>query len=234
MIADAHCHLDYIERIEIPENMVAFTCGYSHESNRKNAEIAAERKNVYAVLGISPRLALQEEHLMDVLPEWIGFIRRSRPVGIGEIGLDFHYGKTETELKRESLCFEMMLCLAEEMGLPVVIHSRKATTAVLDVLGRRSLPMLFHCFEGNLEEAKRAVDMGGIISIPPIRSKNRRKVIKLLPLDKIVVETDAPDIGKTPFDIHVSIEMIAEIKGIGKEEVEDATYRNAMRFFRVG
>lgn len=233
MIADAHCHLDYMEDIDIPDYMVVFTCGYSHESNKKNAEIAAKRKNVYAVLGIHPGVALQEEHLEDVLPGWMDFIRKNNPVGIGEIGLDFHHGKTGIEIKRELLCFEVMLCLAEEMGLPVVIHSRKATSAVLDVLERRSLDMLFHYFEGNVEEAKRAVDMGGLISIPPIRSKKRKKVIKFLPLDKIVVETDAPDVGKTPLDIHKSIEMVAEIKGIGKKEVEDATYESAMRFFGV-
>lgn len=234
MLADAHCHLDYMEKIEIPEGMVVFTCGYSHESNRKNAEIAKERKNVYAVLGISPRLALEQEHLAEVLPEWSGLIRESKPVAIGEIGLDFHYGKSEEELKREHICFNAMLDLAEEMGLPAVIHSRKSMSAVLDVLEKRSLPLMFHCFEGNLEEAKRAIDMGGIISIPPIRSKDRKKVIKFLPLDKIVVETDAPDIGKTPSDVRISVEMVAEIKGIEEKEVEEATYKNAMKFFRVG
>ncbi len=90
-----------------------------------------------------------------------------------------------------------------------------------------------HCFAGTKEQAQKAVELGGHVSIPPMRSKERKKLIKSLAIENLLAETDAPYIGKRPEDVAASIAMIAEIRGISQQEAEKATFDNALRFFRV-
>jgi TatD DNase family protein len=234
MIADAHCHLEGIPGWKTPDNMVVFTSGYSHESNLANARIAKEVPRAHCILGIAPQTAMRFPDIERKLPAWKDFIRSQNPVAIGEIGLDFHYAKEEHEQEREYTCFKHMISLAKEMKLPIVIHSRDAEEEVLAFLESEwDGEFLMHCFAGTKEQAEKAVELGGSVSIPPIRSKERKKVIKALTMEKLLAETDAPYIGKKPEDVAVSIGMIAEIKGIPPEEAEKATFANAMRFFRV-
>jgi len=233
-MADAHAHLEAIPAFKAPPNFTIFTCGYSHESNVKNAEIAHSCKNTYASLGIAPQTAQQYANLAEELPKWCDFIRKSKPVAIGETGLDFHWGKTEELKERQRTCFGEMITLAQEMRLPLVIHCRDAYKEVLDVLESHSpLSFMLHCFSGNEKDAKRAVEMEGIISIPPLPSAGRRKAIREVGISRLVAETDAPYIGKTPLDVVQSIRIISKELEITEEEAAEKTCENALRFYGI-
>jgi len=183
-LVDSHCHLDSFNKKQmagLPEGIIPVTSGYSHKSNLKNAEIARQL-HIPFCLGIAPQTAVFEGTAR--LPEWEAFIRSQNPNAIGEIGLDYHWGKEERHFEDENALFARMLDIAEEMGLPAVLHTRKAEVRVLDALAEYGWkkPFMLHFFSGDAETAKRAVGMGGIISIPPLRSKDRKKAIEATPL----------------------------------------------------
>jgi TatD DNase family protein len=198
----------------------------------KNYEIASRLGIPYS-LGIAPQTVLKEGTA--ALDSWISFIEGSSPNAIGECGLDFHWGKTPLEHEVEEGVFLRMISLARKMELPLVLHSRKAETACLDVLEREGWRggFMMHFFSGTLEEAQRAVEMGGIISIVSLHSKNRKKVIADIPLEKLVVETDAPYVHRNIDGVIEAVKYISEVKGITEEEVGRATVENAREFFGV-
>ena len=235
MLVDAHCHLESFKKKqlgELPAHILPVTSGYSHKSNAENVEIA-ERLGVPFCLGIAPQTVIREG--LGKMDGWEGFIREANPNAIGEIGLDFHWGKTEKHFADEKEAFGRMLGLAEGMGLPVVLHTRRAESAVLDFIEEWGWkkPFMMHFFSGKAEEGVRAVEMGGIISIPPLHSKERRKAIEAVPLGKLVAETDAPYVVRGIEGVEKSIEYIAEVKGISAEKAGRATAENALRFFNV-
>jgi len=232
VIFDTHCHLDRFKTIELIENELAVTCGYSHEANIKAVEIAKNNKNVYCALGIAPHTVLDLEDL-SIIDTWINFIKKQKPIAIGEIGLDYHWAKYEKQIKNEKLVFEKMLSLAEDMKLPVLIHSRKAEKDIIKRLIDFELPKILHCYSGNRESAKLAVKHDMLISIPPVKSDMRKKVIKDVGLNNLVVETDAPYLGKDLYDIYKSIIIISNALGVSEEKVEEKTYENAKRFFNL-
>jgi len=232
VLIDSHCHLDRLPKYRIPEGILPVTAGYSHSSNRKAAKIA-ERLGIPFVLGIAPQTAIKED--ISRLDEWVAFIRQGKPNAIGEIGLDYHWAKSEQDVRKEEAVYERMLELAEEMRLPVVVHARQAAHDTLDFLQLRNFShgFMLHFFSGTLSDAKRAADMGGLVSIPPLHSKERRQAIEALDLDHLLVETDAPYAARTPGEVVKAVEYIAEVKGVRKETVARKTAENAKRFFRI-
>lgn len=232
LLIDSHCHLDRIPEYKIPADLIPVTVGYSHSSNKKAADIG-RRLNIPFVLGIAPQTAIKED--ISKIDEWIEFVKNSKPNAIGEVGLDYHWAKNENDIEKEQIVFRRMLDLADEMHLPLVIHARQAAHDVLDFIQLRNLshPFMMHFFSGTPSEAKRAVDLGGLISIAPIHSKTRRQVIESIELRHLVVETDAPYVVRTPEEVIKSVEYIAEVKGIEKEKVAEQTTENAKRFFGI-
>ena len=236
--ADAHCHLESCAGVLLPDILLV-TSGYSHDSNLKNARIARERENVFLCAGIAPQEAMKHKDIKIRLVEWedaiAGEISDSgKLVAIGEIGLDYHWGKTDEDKYLQQECFISQLQLAERLSLPVVIHSRDAEAECLDIVKNFNLPFMLHCFSGKSETAMAAAETGrGIISVPPLRSKERRQLIQGVPLDKLVAESDAPSIGKTPEAALESIKMIAEIKGLQEEAVQKQSLLNTIGFFKI-
>ncbi|HNT60364.1 MAG TPA: TatD family hydrolase [Candidatus Bilamarchaeaceae archaeon] len=236
VIVDSHCHLDSFKKSELgslPSGIIPVTAGYSHKSNVKNAEIAKALKIPFS-LGIAPQTAIFEG--LGGLPEWERFIRSQSPNAIGEVGLDFHWPKTEKHLQDERELFPRMLSLAEDMDLPVVLHTRKAEKETLDGLegfGWKK-PFMMHFFSGDAETALRAVGMGGYISITPLHSKDRRKTIEAAPLGRLLSETDAPYIKGGISAVRDAVAYISEVKNIPFEEAAEATARNSATFFNFG
>ncbi|MEW6036284.1 MAG: TatD family hydrolase [Candidatus Micrarchaeota archaeon] len=236
-LIDSHCHLfDMKKGYALPPDIYPVVVGYSHSSNRKAVETA--RAGGYPfVLGIAPQTTVKEG--VSKLEEWVSFIRESRPNAIGEVGLDYKWATTKAHVDGEVLVFSRMIGLAREMGLPIVIHSRNNPAdnevpkdAVEDIIRlTRGMRLLMHFYSGSEEQARRIVDGGGYISVAHMRSKERRKVINSVPLDRLLVESDSPYVGRTPESIREAAAYIAEVKGIGAAEVAAATSRNAMEFF---
>ena len=232
--ADAHCHLDSVAGGFSPA-ILHITCGYSDKANQRNAKIAEENGNAYLCAGIAPQEAMKHPDIKIKLIEWEETIASlPKLVAIGEIGLDYHWAKSEEERFLQHECFISQLVLAERLGLPVVVHSRDAEGHVLEILSNFNLKCMLHCFSGTIEQAQAAVGGGrAAVSVPPLRSKDRRKFIRDLPIEKLLAESDAPYIGKSPSDALEAIKTIAEIKGMELEAVKRQLLQNTIAFFGI-
>ncbi|HIH23011.1 TPA: TatD family hydrolase [Candidatus Micrarchaeota archaeon] len=231
-LIDSHCHLESIKGFAPSDNVLPITCGYSHTSNLKNIEIA-RKFNVPFCLGIAPQTAIKQGTTQ--LEEWCGTILKKKPNAIGEIGLDYHWAENDAHITSERVVFDRMISLAEEMDLPVVIHSRKAENDALVELKKRKFEngIMMHFFSGTVKDAELALSMGAILSIICLHSKSRKDVIKLAPLESLVIETDAPYVGRKPEDVIEAAKYVAEVKGLDVEVVASQTAKNAAKFFKI-
>ena len=168
----------------------------------------------------------------------------SRVLAIGEIGLDYYWDDVEPEIQK--VWFRRQLELAEELKLPFIVHSREAAKDTIDIIREVCSPQMsavIHCFSYSVEMAREYLNMGYYLGIGGVVTyKNGRKlkeVAEYTPLDRILLETDAPYLSPVPFrgkrnsseKIHYVVEEIARLKGITEEEVLEATWQNACRFY---
>jgi len=235
MIIDSHCHLYDLKNYTLPEDIYPIVVGYSYSSNKKAVAIA-KGKYPY-VLGIAPQSAIK--HGTERLEEWVDFIRENKPCAIGEVGLDYKWAETAEHVNAEKKVFSRMIELADELKIPLVIHSRNnpndndlpknAVEEIMEMVGDRKV--LMHFYSGSARLAEKIVDKGGYISIIHLHSKERRKVINSVPLERLLVESDSPFVGRTPEVIREAIDYISEVKQIEREKVAIKTARNAMEFF---
>ncbi len=237
LFVDSHAHVfDLKKDYSLPPDIYPVVVGYSHGSNRKAAELAAGKAYPYA-LGIAPQTTIKEG--ISKLDEWIAFIRSRKPNAIGEVGLDYKWAQTKEHVEGERTAFGRMIELADEMGLPLVIHSRNNPNdnevpkdAIEEIIGMtKGRRILMHFYSGGEEQAVRIAGAGGYISIMHLHSKERRKVINSVPMDRLLIESDSPYVGRTPETVREAAAYIAEIKGLTVEEVAHATAENAMAFF---
>ena len=211
-------------------------------SSRRCIEMAEQYPYVYAAAGIHPEDALN-------LPEdWLAQIEEMaahpKVKAIGEIGLDYYWKEVPHDLQKE--VFRAQLALAEKLDLPVIVHDREAHADCLAIV--KEFPKVrgvFHCYSGSAEDAKTLVKLGWHLSFTgTITFKNARKapeVIAAVPIERIMVETDAPYMAPTPFRgkrcdsryVYRMAETIAEIKGLSREEVERITTENGKRLFGI-
>jgi len=155
-------------------------------------------------------------------------------VAIGEIGLDYHWAKTQEEKEKQMDCFLSMLDLASKLNLPVVIHSRNSMDEVIGMLEAHPPKCtMMHCYGGTKEHTQKLLSMGALLSLPPLRSKERKQAIRLAGLHNIVCETDAPSIGKTPLAVQESIKMVSDALALPEKEANVCTTKNAMDFFSI-
>jgi TatD DNase family protein len=237
---DSHCHLDafknydeVISRASKSRIKALITSGCSVKSNSKTIEIAQKYPAfVFPVIGIAP----QEAMVMSSIDAELSFLRgnRDKVVGVGEIGLDFHWAKSPAEVSRQHDCFERFLEFSLSEKLPVVVHSRDAEKEVLDILMKKGAErVLLHCFSGQLSIAESAAEHGFLISIPPISSKTREKIIKYIPLENLLLETDAPYLGGEPCEVNGSAQLIASIKELEVEEISKVTTKSCIALFNL-
>ena len=253
MLFDTHAHYDD-ERVDgdreallagMPEKNVGLIVnpGCDISSSRTAVALAESFDFVYAAVGIHP------ENCGDFEPGMIDLLRQMaknpRVVAIGEIGLDYYWAENPPrELQQEVL--RRQLRLAEELGLPVIIHDRDAHGDTLEIV--REFPRVrgvFHCFAGSVEMARELIKMGWMLSFNgAVTFKNAKRapeVIAEVPLEKLMIETDAPYLTPVPHRgerndssyVRLVAEKIAQIKGLTPEEVEKATWENGRRFFGV-
>jgi TatD DNase family protein len=245
MLVDVHCHLDFAQFdadrdavVERAKDTIIVNSTVDPGLVEKGLGLADRYDNVYCMLGFSA-----SETDASALELMSSLIRsnRGRIVGVGEAGLDYYWVKDEAGRAAERMLFRRMADLSVELGLPIVVHSRDAESDCINILEERKLRAIMHCFSGTLEEARRAVDLGCVISIPAnvASSKTRQKLVRGLPLESLVLETDAPYMSplrgqrSEPANVRVAAETIAQLKGVGFTAVEDATTENALRFIGV-
>ena len=186
---------------------------------------------MFAVIGIGPDFAASDAGFA---VEVEGLIKNSRKiVGIGEIGLDAKVaGKSPLAMQKE--VFAKQVQAAKSMEMPAVIHSRGMFEETLKIIEDARLKrVMFHFFEGDEKQAAALAKKGYFISIPPVQTSKRKRIIKEVDLNSIVVETDSPIVGKKPSDVVGVCETVARIKGTSLDDVAEKTTENIRRLFNI-
>lgn len=241
--ADCHCHLDFKDfdedRQEVldeaEEKLDFIVCvGCDPSRNEKVLEISSEGKFISYNLGLHPTSTEYFNELGKVKRQ----IRDNEPSAIGEIGLDHYHVNDEKLRDEQEHIFRELLSLAEDLDLPVNVHSREAESQVIDIIGDYSLPgVLIHCFNGSEEEAMKAAELGYKIGVTTqvLYSDKVQDIVKSVKLSDIVLETDSPFLNRNgrnkPSNVLKSVSKIAELKKCGNKKVISETTSNARTLF---
>ena len=249
MFTDTHCHIykEYYEDIKkILEN--AKECqinrminnGCDKKSNEEVLKLSTQYKNIYGALGIHPENVdtYKEEDLKEIENN----LTNPKIIAIGEIGLDYHYTKENKNRQIELL--EAQLQIAEKYNLPVIIHSREATEDTINTLKKYHVKGVIHSFSGSKETALIYIKMGYLIGINGVitfKNSKLKEVIKEIPLENIILETDSPYLTPEPFRgkrnepkrILEIAKFICELKNISLEELSKITNENIKRIFDI-
>lgn len=255
MLIDTHVHLNadqyegevdaVIERAK--ENGVEkfVVIGFDRKTIERTMELIEAYDEVYGVIGWHPVDAIDctDEDL-----EWIESLsNHEKIVAIGEIGLDYHWDKSPKDVQKE--VFIKQIELAKRVNLPIVIHNRDAdedTIHILETHDAKSVGGIMHSFHnGTDEQIDRVLNMGFYVSLAGVITfknvKRPKEVAQYVPLDRLLVETDAPYLTPHPFRgkrnepklVRLVAEEIAQLRGISVEEVEKATTENAKRIYNI-
>ena len=249
MLVDTHCHIysEYYNNIDllmknIKENnigkVINNACNF--KSCLEVLELSKKYNNMYIALGLHPEEDLNEiDKVIELIKTNIG---NKKLIAIGEIGLDYYYNKDNKNMQIEIL--EKQLKLAEELSLPVIIHSRDATGDMLNILKKYNLKGVIHCFNGSVEVAKEYIKMGyklGINGVVTFKNCKLIDVIKSIGINDLVFETDSPyltpvpDRGKqnNPSYINNIVDFISESLNINREDLETISNRNVKDIFDI-
>jgi TatD DNase family protein len=252
-IVDSHCHLDYeglaehlpevIARAEAAGVGLMVSIGTRVRKFDRLLRIAEENVNVFCTVGTHPHNAHEE---LDVsVAEFVELSRHPKVVGIGEAGLDYHYDLSPRDAQEQG--FRLHIAAARETGLPLVIHSREAeadTTRILEEeMAKGAFKPLLHCFTSDVSLARAGLKLGAYVSFSGIltykSAENLREAAREVPVDRLLVETDAPYLapvphrGKTnePAFVVNTLDTLATIKGASAAEMARATSDNFFRLF---
>lgn len=248
MFIDTHCHLsfEYYNSIEdvILENRKnkidkIIISGCSKEEIESSLQYIESYEDVYATIGYHPD-QVEQVGLEDIQKLESLIMEHKKIVGIGEIGLDYHYTKENKE--KQIALFKSQLDLAEKLHLPVVIHTRDATEDTINILREYKLNGVIHCFSGSLETANIYLSLGyklGIGGVVTFKNSKLGEVVKKVSLSAIVLETDSPYLSPEPFrgttnsskNIPLIAMKISQIKGVNIEEVSKITLENTYNLF---
>lgn len=249
MFIDTHCHVvsEYYDDIDVViknaiDNGVLkiIINGYNMQSNREVLELVKKYDIVYGALGIQP------EELYDYNDDSLKFIEEhindEKIIAVGEIGLDYHYD-TDKDLQKE--LFKRQLKIAYKYNKPVIIHSRDCIQETYNILKDSKVKGTMHCYSGSKEMALEFIKIGFSIGIGGVstfkNAKNIVDVIKYIPLEYIILETDSPYLTPEPYRgkrnepmyIPIVAKRVADIKGLDIKEIERTTTDNARRLFDI-
>ena len=220
----------------------AIVVGYDIPSSEKAVEIASTLPYLHAAAGFHPENL--EEYGEEGIAKLREILKNEKIIAIGEIGLDYHWKEFGPTLQEKA--FRRQMKLADELNLPVIIHSREATADTLRILSDyKGVPGVLHCFSGSAETAKIVTGWGFYIGFTGVLTfKNNRKAVEAVeaaPIDKLLLETDCPYMAPEPWRgkrscspmIQSVAEKMAEIKGVSPQEMIDIAAANARRLFRL-
>jgi TatD DNase family protein len=253
MLIDTHCHLDFPDFEAERDDIVA----RAHAAGVKQMitistrvkkfptilAIAEKYPSVFCSVGTHPHNA--DEELDIPVSELVALSQHPRVVAIGEAGLDYFYDNAPRDAQKIGLTNH--IAAARETGLPLVIHSRSADEDMAAILtaetGKGAFPFLLHCFSSGPELARVGVELGGYVSFSGIltfpKSEELREIAKTVPLERMLVETDAPYLAPKPFRgkrnepayVAHTAAVLAETVGVSVDEIARITTENAFRIF---
>lgn len=251
-LIDSHCHLSFPELASDLEGVVArarnagvvrmLTIGTTLREFPEVKKIAEKYDDVYCSVGVHPHHAAEEDVSAEVI---VSLTTSPKVVGIGEAGLDFHYDHSPRDVQEKVFREHIRACV--KTGLPLIVHSRMAEADTMQIVNEervgQKLKAVLHCFSSKRELAEWGLDAGFYISASGIltfkKSQDVRDIIKDVPLDRLLIETDSPYLapqsrrGKTcePAYIAETAQMLADIKGVSLEEIAEHTTANFLRLF---
>ncbi len=253
MLVDSHCHLDYAESDEEREEILSrarragigtlVTIGTKISEFPKVRGIAEAHDDVWCTVGIHPHEAGTEADID--AGRLIDLARHPKVIGIGETGLDFYYDHSPRD--RQAQVFRTHIAAARESGLPLIVHTRDADDLTAEILweeaGKGPLRGVIHCFTSSMELAEIALGLGFYISFSGIvtfkNAESLRDVVRMVPADRFLVETDAPYLAPVPqrgkrnepaFVVHTAA-RVAEVRGLDPEALAQLTTDNFFRLF---
>ncbi|WP_298352173.1 TatD family hydrolase [Rhodoblastus sp.] len=253
MLIDTHCHLDFPELAKDRAGVLAraksagvgrmITICTEIEKFAAIREIAESDENIFCSVGAHPNHALDEREFSAA--EIAALAAHEKCVAIGETGLDYHYDRAPRDFAQR--VFRAHVAAARETGLPLVIHTRDADADMAAILAEEmakgEFKALLHCFSSSRALAEKGVELGLYVSFSGIvtfkNSHELRDIAKDLPLDRLLVETDAPFLAPTPYRgktnepayVAQTAKVLAEVKGVTVEELARITTENAMTLF---
>ena len=255
MIFDTHAHYDdeafdedresVIESLKGEGIVNVVNVGANIASSKRSIDLSDKYDFFYAAVGVHP------DDANEVTEEGIKILKdlaaNEKVKAIGEIGLDYYWNKDNKEIQKEA--FIKQIELAKEVNLPILIHSREAALDTMDILKEtnagKTVGGVVHCFSYSSEIAKEAIDLGFYIGIGGVltfkNAKKLKETVEVIPLEKIVLETDCPYLAPDPFRgkrnysayLQYVVKAIAELKNTDIAIVEDITYKNALDMYRL-
>ena len=226
--------------------MFIMNVGSSLSSSKQSVELAHRFDFVYATVGLHPCDALDVPASMldETFGHMIELAQDNEVRAWGEIGLDYHWAPDEKE--KQKTFFDTQLAIAENLGLPVIIHDREAHGDCMDIISAHPrVTGVFHSFSGSAEMARQLTDKGWYISFSgPVTYKNAHKVREaaaIVPLDQLLVETDAPYLPPVPFRgklnssmyLPYTIKALADARAADEEQIAAVTLENAKKFYHI-
>ena len=268
MLIDTHAHLNFAAFKDDTDKVIdqclendlwMINVGSQYSTSRRAVTIAEKYpEGIYAAIGLHPIHAIPHEvDVNEVNPSFKSSVeefnadkykelaKSKKVVAIGEIGLDYSYAKNDTDKKTQKKVFIEQLNLARKLSLPVIIHCRDAWKDLIKILKEsgEGVKGVGHFFPGSLEDAKELIDMGFLISFTGVITfaKTYDEIIKNIPLDKLMVETDCPYVSPVPFRgkrnmplyVKYVVKRISEIKEVSESEVAKITTKNAKELFKI-
>lgn len=253
MLIDSHVHLNHekfdLDREYIIKNLekngieLVVNIGADLESSIQSVDLAKKYSNIYAVVGVHPHSA--KDVTGETLEAIRALTRREKVVAIGEIGLDYHYDYSPRDIQRQ--VFIDQIKLAKELDMPIVVHSREADEDTLAILKEegQDLRGIIHCFSSDRRMLEEYLALGFYIAIGgPVTFKKTdelKEVAKIVPLEKLIVETDAPYLAPHPYRgkrnepifVRETAAVIANLKGILLDDLALETNKNTKEIFGI-
>ncbi len=256
MIIDSHCHLDYPALYDQLDNVITrakdnqirylLSICTTLNSFDKIKLIIKKYNNVYGTLGIHPHETKEYSQVNSILLKKL-IMNEKKIIGIGETGLDFYYNHSNKKIQKQ--IFLEHIKTASDLDLPVIVHTRNAEKDTLDILENEKknskLKVLIHCFTGSKEFAKKLLDIDCFISVSGIitfkNSTDLNDAVNLIPIDKLLVETDSPFLAPMPYRGKVNepsylphtVNKLSEIKKLPVDIVEKRTSENFLKIFNL-
>lgn len=253
MLVDSHCHLDFpdfdadrdalVERARAAGVETIVTISTRVRQFPKLKAIIERYDNIYASIGTHPMNAGEEPDV--TTEELVEIARHPKVVAIGETGLDYHYEAATADSQRIS--FVRHIAAARLTGLPLVIHARDADQDIGDILeeeaGKGAFPAILHCYASGAELAARGLALGCYVSFSGIitfkNSKDLQAIAASVPMDRLLVETDAPYLAPVPYRgkrnepayVIETNKVLANLKGVAADEMAARTTENFFRLF---
>lgn len=256
MIFESHAHYDdeafNDDRDDLLKELLSknishiINVGASVKSSKASVALAEKYKPVYAAIGVHPSEASELDDASYALLK--DMAKHPKAVAIGEIGLDYYWEKEKDAQMLQQYWFARQMELARELGLPVIIHSRDAaedTMRIMQECRAQEIPGVVHCYSYSPEMAAEFVKMGYLIGVGGVvtfkNAKKLKETVRQIPLEKILLETDAPYMAPEPHrgsrnhsgNLVFVAEQIASLKSVSEKEVEDVTRQNALKLFKL-